>query len=78
MGAFIHESHKLAWFRGVVYCLKCAASGVKQVPSKLKSKCQMRPGNAQGIAKLKSLKNGEYAWPLPEGTRINQLDDIFR
>ena len=73
-GVDIHPTHRIAWYRGVLYCNRCGATIIARASSKLKQLCLLRPGTQAGENRLKSMKAGVYpgpdGWPLPPGSKI--------
>ena len=67
----LHQSHQIGYYRGAVYCLKCAALSVKRVDS-LAKLCKMKPASRLMQCRLKSIKAGIYPmpgqdWPEEDG-----------
>ena len=68
-GRVLDKSHKIARYRGIVYCMECGAFSEKKVRT-LSHKCRMKPANSQMARQLKSIMAGEFPipgrdWPQP-------------
>ena len=74
-GVTLHSSHRLAWYRGIVYCKICGCYGDKK-PVGLTSQCDFEgtkaPVGSTGYRNLKSIGKGEHPkgkeWPEPLDT----------
>ena len=73
-GVKVHESHKLAYHKGILFCAKCGCYTNKIVRG-LKAVCRMKPSCAQQQRGLNSLMLGQppngLVWPT-ESTEVPQ------
>ena len=72
----IHYTHRLKWYRGVLYCAKCGAYSITRV-RKLRNVCLLKPHPTMRRV-LNNFKDGVFLfpggdWPMPEGTLPAQL-----
>jgi hypothetical protein len=56
-GKSVHASHRLAWYRGLLYCLRCGCYSEKRVRL-LAQPCKMKPSGAPAANGLKRIKEG--------------------
>ena len=67
-GKIIHYSHRLMWYRGIVYCLHCGYYSRGLRLGHLWKRCRMKPKASQAPV-LKRIKRGvpptDTGWPLP-------------
>ena len=78
-GAKVHESHRLAYLRGILFCTKFGCYKIKIVRG-LKAECRMKPSCAQQERGLISMLQGEppngLEWPT-EDTEVPQFISPF-
>ena len=70
LGATIHLSHALQYYRGCVYCNVCGARSARQVAQALCAPCLLRPTSDRVARRLKSMRRGVWPdagsdWPMP-------------
>jgi ribonuclease HI len=76
-GKSVHASHHLAWYRGLLYCLRCGCYSEKRVRL-LAESCKMMPSGAPAAKGLKRIKEGLH--PIsgtPQGFTYNGLPPAF-
>ena len=56
-GKTIHATHHLAWYRGILYCLRCGCYSELRVRL-LSNICKMKPSGVQAAHGLKRMKEG--------------------
>ena len=76
LGTVIHSTHRLQWYRGILYCIKCGSYCQTRVQG-LKLECPVKEpgqappmGRARGLRRLKAGKHPEGSrsvFPLPDG-----------
>ena len=60
LGAELHSSHHIVWFRGCTYCNKCGVFSRDRVGGKFKRECLLKPRDIQGYTRLKNMNLGTY------------------
>ena len=70
-GVSVNPSHRLRWYRGVLYCLRCGAYSVTRVRT-LASPCKMKTSTEGCLRRIRDGKfpNPKGHWPLPEGEQL--------
>ena len=70
-GRAINPSHRLRWFRGAMYCLRCGGYSVSRVRS-LASPCRMKVNSSIYLKRIREgmFPNPQGHWPLPEGEQL--------
>jgi hypothetical protein len=66
LGAELHSTHRIVWFRGCTYCNKCGVFSKDRVGGKFRRECLLKPRDIQGCARLKNMKAGIYPYPPGE------------
>ena len=56
-GKRIHAPHHLAWYRGILYCLKCGCYSEVRVKS-LSDQCKLNPSGANALSGMNRMKAG--------------------
>ena len=71
-GAKLHSVHKLAWYRGIVYCNNCGAYGHNRFVGLISPNCVKGPLGSDAHRCLKSIRGGRHPkgkpWPASEDT----------
>ena len=60
-GHSIHITHRLTFYRGVIFCTTCGARSAKGAPQALRSPCGLKPMSPSTAYRLKCMKEGR--WP---------------
>ena len=64
LGSKIHETHKIGWHRGLIYCIKCGRYAGERV-AQLKALCPLKPNSEKAADGLNRIKQGLH--PSPSG-----------
>ena len=71
-GKSVHASHHLAWYRGILYCVRCGCYSETRVRL-LGDKCRMKPSGTKAANGLRGIKEG---LPPISGTPQAQTHDL--
>ena len=74
----VHQTHRLSWHRGVIYCDLCGSTAIKRVRKDLRNECVLRPVDHR-INKLKHIHDGKpppphKVWPQQQCKITRCLD----
>ena len=71
-GKLLDRSHKLRWYKGLLYCGCCGSSSVNRVKG-LKDPCKLKSPTVNMTRRLNSIRSGKPPYPLTTWPNTNAM-----